>query len=140
MRRDMDRVAFLRAAGGDGGNLWLFNLPCWKRRRISVQLRRIVLCRRHGWHRAIVFVFAGNRMVHKVRAIHDQCVAIVAELIAVRTVSGWRGGIPDGDGMNGRSGDSGDVFRINPMVDEVVIADTEVVDDRGMVVNLRYLG
>jgi len=95
LHRDADRVAFLLAAGGDDGNLRLFNLPCWRRRLISVRLRGIVLCRRHGWHRAIVFVFAGNRMVHKVRAIHDQGAAIVTELIAARAVSGRRGVIPD---------------------------------------------
>jgi hypothetical protein len=78
-------------------------------------------------------------MVHKVRAIHDQRAAIVTELITALAVSGRRAGIPDGDGMNGRSGDSGDVFRINSTIDEVVIANIEVVDDRGMVVNLRYL-
>ena len=78
-------------------------------------------------------------MVHKVRAIHDQRAAIVTELIAARAVSGQRGGIPDGDGTNGCVGDSSDAFRINPMVDEAVITHVEVVDDRGVVVNLRYL-
>ena len=78
-------------------------------------------------------------MVHKVRAIHGQGAAVVTELIAARAVSGRRGGIPDGDGMNGRSGDSSDVLWINPMVDEVVVANLEVVDDRGAVVNLCHL-
>ena len=78
-------------------------------------------------------------MVHKVRAIHDQGAAIVTELIAALAVSERRVGIPDGDGMNGLSGDIGDVFRVNSMVDEMVIMNIEVVDDRGAVVNLRYM-
>ena len=78
-------------------------------------------------------------MIHKVRAIHDQGVAIVTELITTGAMSGRRACIPDGDRVNGRSGDSGDVFRINPMVDEVVIMHVEVVDDCGVIVNLRYL-
>lgn len=41
--------------------------------------------------------------------------------------------------MNGRSGDGGDMFRRNSAIDEVVIANAEVVDDRGVIVNLRYL-
>ena len=36
-------------------------------------------------------------------------------------------------------GDSSDAFRINPMVDEAVITHVEVVDDRGVVVNLCCL-
>lgn len=78
-------------------------------------------------------------MIHEVRAIHDQGTAIVTELIPALTAPGRRAGIPDGNGMNRRSGDSGDAFRINPMVDEVVIANIEVVDDRGAVVNLCHL-
>ena len=42
--------------------------------------------------------------------------------------------------MDGRSGDGGDVFRRNAAVDEIVIVDVEVVDDRGVIINLRYLG
>ena len=139
MHRDADRVAFLRAASGDDGNLRLSNLPGWRRRLIAIRLRRMVLCRRRGWQRVIDSGFAGNRMIHKMRAIHGQGAAIVTELIAMRAVSGRRGGIPDGDGMDGCVGDSGDVFRINPMVDEVVIMHVEVVDDCGVIVNLRYL-
>jgi len=77
--------AGLRAVGGDIGNRRRFNLPGWRHRLIAVRLRRMVLCRRHGWHRAIVSIFTGNRMVHKVRAIHDQRATIVTELITVRT-------------------------------------------------------
>ena len=139
LHRAANRVAFLGTVGGDDGNLRLSHLPGWRHRLIAVRLRRMVLCRRHGWHRTIVSVFTGNRMVHKVRAIHGQGAAVVTELIAARAVSGRRGGIPDGDGMNGRSGDSSDVLWINPMVDEVVVANLEVVDDRGAVVNLCHL-
>ena len=80
-------IAVLRAVCGGIGNLRLSNLPGWRRRLIAVRLRRMVLCRRHGWHRAIVSVFTGNRMVHKVRAIHDECATIVTELIIVRAAS-----------------------------------------------------
>ena len=41
--------------------------------------------------------------------------------------------------MDGGMGNGGDMFRINPMIDEVVIANIEVVDHRGVIVNLRYL-
>jgi hypothetical protein len=41
--------------------------------------------------------------------------------------------------MNGCSGGGGDMFRRNSAVDEVVIANIEVVDHRGVIVNLRYL-
>ena len=41
--------------------------------------------------------------------------------------------------MNGRSGGGGDMFRRNSAVDEVVIVNVEVVDHRGVIVNLRYL-
>ena len=88
-------IAVLRAVGGDDGNLRLSDLPGWRRRPIVVRRRKMVLCRRNGLRRAIVSVFTGNRMVHKMRAIHDQCAAIVTELIAARAVSGRRGCIPD---------------------------------------------
>jgi len=41
--------------------------------------------------------------------------------------------------MDGRSGDGGDMFRINPPVGQVVTVTVEIVNDRGVVVNLRYL-
>ena len=41
--------------------------------------------------------------------------------------------------MNGRSGDNSDVFRRNSAVDEVMIANIEVIDDRGVIVNLCHL-
>ena len=71
---------------------------------------------------------------------HDQCVAIATELVAVWAMSGGRWGVPDGDGTDGCVGDGGDVFRINPPVGQVATVTVEVVDDRGVIINLRDLG
>ena len=77
-------IAVLRAVGGGIENLRLSDLPGWRRRPIVVRLWKMVLCRRNGLRRVIVSVFTGNRMVHKVRAIHYECAAIMTELIIVR--------------------------------------------------------
>ena len=88
-------VAVLLTVCGDIGNLRFSNWSCWWRRLIVVRLRRMVLCRRPELRRMVVPVSAGDRIVHKVRAIHDQCATIMTELIAARTASGRRGCIPD---------------------------------------------
>ena len=64
----------------------------------------------------------------------------MTELITSRSVSGRQDGILDGDGMDGHSGGGGDVFRRNAAIDEVAIANVEVVDHRGLIEKLRYLG
>src|ERR1700690_162257 len=84
----------------------------------------MILCRRSGLQ----------------RATYNKCVAIATELIAARTMSGQRGGVPDGDGTDGRVDDSGDAFRINSAVGKVASVTVVIVDDRGLVVNLRHLG
>ena len=126
-------IAVLRAVGSDNGNLRLSCGRCGTRRLVAVRLQRMVLCRRPGWQRVIASVFTGNRMVHKMRVMHDQGAAIVAELIATLAVPERRVGIPDGDGMNGLLGEMSDVFRVNSVIDEMAIMNIEVVDDRGVV-------
>ena len=104
--------------------LRLSNWSCLRRRPIVVRLRGMIMCRRRGLR----------------RATDDQRVAIATELIAARAMSGRRGGVPDGDGTDGCVGDGGDVFRINPVVGQVVTVTVEIVDDRGLIENLRDLG
>jgi hypothetical protein len=99
----------------------------------------MILCRRNGLRRAIVSISAGSWIIRKIRPIHDQCAAITTELVGARAMSGRRGGVPDGDGTDGCVGDGGDVFRINPPVGQVTTVTVEIVDDRGVIVNLRYL-
>ena len=89
--------------------------------------------------RAIISVSTGNGIIDGTRAPHNQCVAIATELIAVRTMFGSYVGVPDGDGTDGRVGDGGDVFRINPPVGEVAAMTIETVDYRGVIINLRDL-
>ena len=55
-------------------------------------------------------------------------------------MSGRRGGVPDGDRTDGCMGDGGDAFRINPPVGQAAAVTVEIVDDRGLIVNLRDLG
>ena len=86
--RYADRVAFLRVAGGDNGNLWL---PDWMRRHNRLVIARLwetVLCRRAGLRRVVVPVSAGGRMVPGARVIHDQGATIVTDLIVMRAVTG----------------------------------------------------
>src|SRR5208283_3004508 len=113
LRQDADRVAVLRTMGGDNGNL-----------RLPDRLRRMILRRRPGMR----------------RTRDDQGAAIAAELVAARARSGRRGHGPDGDGMDGSPSDGRNVFRLNPPVDESATLNVEIIDDRGLVENLRHLG
>lgn len=81
-------------------------------------------------------------MVRKIRVIRDKCATIVTELIAVWAVSGRRGCVPDGDGMDGCMRAGNDSFRRDAGIDKgpVVAVEIEVIDDRGVIINLRHLG
>ena len=140
LRWNVNGVAFLRAVGGDDGNLRLLNLPCRRRRLISVRLRRLVLYRRPGWRWMVVLISTRSRIVHGAWAAYDQRTAITTELVGARAMSGRRGGVPDGDGTDGCVGNGDDVFRINPPVDKIAAMPIEIVDYRGVIINLRYLG
>src|ERR1017187_8529211 len=87
----------------------------------------------------VVLVSTRCRIVHGAWAAYDQRAAITTELVGARAMSGRRGGVPDGDGTDGCVGDGGDVFRINPPVGQVAAVAVEIVDNRGVVVNLRHL-
>ena len=91
--------------------------------------------------RAIVSVFAGSRIAREARAIYNQRAAIAAELIAVWAVSGRRGCIPDCDGMDGGMRAGNDSFRRDAGIDKgpVMAVEIEVIDDRGVIINLRDL-
>ena len=90
--------------------------------------------------RAIISVSAGSRIIHGARVAYDQRTAITTELVGARAMSGRRGGVPDGDGTNGGMGNGGDVFRINPPVGKIAAVTIEIVDYRGVIINLRDLG
>src|ERR1017187_1132786 len=87
----------------------------------------------------VVLVSTRCRIVHGAWAAYDQRAAITTELVGARAMSGRRGGVPDGDGTDGCVGNGGAVFRINPPVGQVATVTVEIVDDRGVVVNLCYL-
>ena len=92
--------------------------------------------------RAIVSVFADGRIAREAWAIYNQRAAIATELIAVWAVSGRRGCIPDCDGMDGGMRAGNDSFRRDAGIDKVsaVTVEIEVIDDRGVIINLRDLG
>ena len=77
-----------------------------------------------------------NRSATEIRTIDVERPIIARELLTARDVSCC---FTDLNLMNRCSGDRSDAFGSNPPVDEVVVANLEVVDDRGVVVNLCYL-
>lgn len=124
LRRDGNRIVFLRAVRSDDGNLRLPDGTPRHRRLIIARLWWMVLCRRSG----------------SLWASDNQGVAIPTELFTTRTMSEQRGVIPDGDGPDGRMGDGRDAFGINPTVGQGVSMAVEIVDDRSLVEDLLYMG
>ena len=92
--------------------------------------------------RAIISVSAGSRIAREARAIYNKRAAIATELIAMWAVSGRRGCVPDCDGMDGCMRVGNDSFRRDASIDKgpVVAVEIEVIDDRGVIINLRHLG
>ena len=87
------------------------------------------------WPRHNALMEGLHRSPGKIRAINDERPLIARELITTRDMSCC---FTDLNLTDRRSGNRSNAFRINPMVDEVVITNIKVIDDRGVAVKLSH--
>ena len=76
-----------------------------------------------------------HRSADEIRTIDDERPIIACELLTTRDVSCC---LPNLNLMDWCSGNRSDVFRRNAGVDDGVVLNVDVIDDRGAVVNLSH--